>query len=252
MRQLLILCTFIVACGPPPTGTLSSKVSRDPALATTFTTEDGWTLNFTHVVIAISGVSAKGGEDVGFPAGLAKPKVVDLVVGEGVDLVSNAMATPKAYDTVALALGRATGDENVNVPADVLNRMGQRPFYVEGTASKQSTMRTFQLGSSKAVTFSGCMPSATVAANGTATLDFRVHAQRVFHDDAGKMRFEAWALADTAPVDTVVVNTEAQTIMTSTLPPAHYGMTQGNLITVFEKRLLGIVGLGDSGTCTGQ
>lgn len=251
MRRLIpILFLLVVACGSTPPGTLMARISADPALSSAFTTEDGWTLTFTHVVLAVSGVTVKGGDVTG-ASPLPKPKLFDFGVTTRIDLVTNMMAAPRAYDTVSVVMSRNTSEENVNVTADVLQRAGNRPLYIEGTATKQSTTRQFQLGLPKAHTFSGCMPAVTVESGGSAIVDFVVHAQRAFLDDAGKLRFEAWALADASPVDGIVLNTEAQNVQTSTLPMAHYGQTTGSLLTVLEKRALTFVGLGDSGSCSG-
>ena len=250
LRRLIPLLFLVVGCGPPPTGTLMARISADPLLSNAFTTEDGWTLTFTHVVLGVSGVTVKGGDVTGVPA-LAKPKVFDFGVNTRTDLVTNMMAAPRAYDAVSLVLSRNTSEENVNVPADVLQRAGTRPLYVEGTATKQSTTRQFELGLSKTHTYSGCMPAVTLESSGAATIDFVVHAQRAFLDDAGKLRFEAWAIADATPADGIVLNNEAQAVNTSTLPMSHYGATSGSLMTVFEKRALTMVGLGTTGTCSG-
>ena len=250
LRRLIPILCLVVACGPPPTGTLMARISADAALSSAFTTEDGWTLTFTHVVLGVSGVTVKGGEVTGVPA-LAKPRVFDFGVNTRTDLVTNMMATPRTYDTVAIVVGRNTSEENVNVTADVLQRAGTRPLYVEGTATKSSTTRQFQLGLPKTFTYSGCMPSVLLAASATTEIDFRVYAQRLFEDDAGKLRFEAWAVADAAPADGVVLNNEAQVVNTSTLPMSHYGATTGSLMTVFEKRALSMMGLGNAGTCSG-
>lgn len=250
MRRLIPILLLSIACGPPPVGTLMARISADPALSSAFTTEDGWTLTFTHVVLGVTGVTVNGGDVTGVPP-LAKPRLFDFGVNTRTDLVTNMMATPRAYDTVSVALGRSTSEENVNVPADVLQRAGNRPVYLEGTATKQSTTRQFQLGLPKTHTFSGCSPAVTLESSGSATVDFVVHAQRAFLDDAGKLRFEAWGLADTSPQDGLVLNDEAQRVNTSTLPMAHYGQTSGSLLTVLEKRALTFVGLGDTGTCSG-
>lgn len=246
------LVAAVVSCGPPPSGALSSRVSADSALASSFTTEDGWSLSFTHVVVAVSGVTVSGEGTAGFTTSLAKPKVVDLIAAPQVELLTNAMATPRTYDTLSVVVSRGTNDEIVNVPADVMTRMGTRPFYIEATATKQSTTRQLQLAVTNAMTFSGCMPSVKLDASGTAVADFKVHAQRLFTDDTGKLRFDAWAAADASPVDMLVVNNEAAAVMTSSLPAAQYGGTTGSLLTVFEKRALTMVGLSDSGTCTGK
>lgn len=253
MRRLgSIFLLGVAACGPPPSGTLYARISADSALAAPFTTEDGWTLSFTHVVVAVGGFTVRGMNASAFTAETGKAKVLDFAEATRVDLDTNAAAAPRTYHTVSLTLARSAAAENVNVAADLVTRAGNRTLYVEGTATKQSTTRRFELGTTASLTYDGCMPPVVLDAAGSATVDFRVHAQRLFFDDAGKLRFEAWGLADAAPADGLVVNTEAAAVQTAALPMDQYGATSGSLLTVLEKRALSVVGLGDSGSCTGH
>ncbi len=248
MRPLAsIFVLALAACGkaPTPAGTLTARLAADPALGTTFTTEDGWSLKFDHVVVAVSAVGVTG---VTSPP---QTKLVELLDAGTVDLGSNTSAEPKSYDGFSLTLSRGSTDDNLNVAIDVVNRLGPRGLYVSGTASRQSTVQSFQLAVSGGLAFTACQPAVTVASGATANVDFRVSAQKLFADDTGKLRFDAWGASDASPLDGTVTVTEAQALMTSMLPAAHYGMTTGSLYAVFEKRSLGVVGLGDSGSCTG-
>jgi len=242
-----IFVLLLVSCGqapPPPPGTLTARIAADPATGSTFMTEDGWALTFTNVVVSVSSVGVSG---ITPPS---KSKVMELT-DAGVELGSNAMVEPKSYDGFSLGLARGTSEDNVNVPIDIVNRLGPRPLLVRGTASKQSTFKTFELTVPSALDFTACMPAVTVASGGSSIVEFRVSPQRLFYDDAAKLRFEGWAAADGFPRDDNVTVTEAQNVMTSMLPAAHYGMTAGSLQTVFEKRALTLIGVGDSGSCTG-
>jgi hypothetical protein len=256
MRLTCLLCPVIflgsAACGSAPMGTLYARISADRTLASAFTTDDDWSLSFSHVVVAVRGFTVIGGGVAGITRTLDASKLIDFAKDSRLDLDTNSGASARSYDQVSLVLGRATADDNVDVDADLLGRVGASTLYFEGTATKQSTTRQFQLGLPASVTYSTCMPGVTVEALGSAVVDFRVYAQRAFLDDAGLLRFDPWALADAAPQDGLVVNSEAAAVQTSTLPPAQYGATSGSLITVLQKRSLQLVGLGDSGTCAGQ
>ncbi|MBK7857062.1 MAG: hypothetical protein IPJ65_00300 [Archangiaceae bacterium] len=245
-----LLALALTACGAPKTGSLSAHISLDSTAGSTVTTDDGWAFSFTHVVVALNDFAVSGMGTAGFKEAF-KPKLVDFIGKSSVDLGSNAEATPQKYDSISLTLSRGASDENVNLSSELLNDAGgNRPLYLEGTASKGSTQRDFKLGITTAITFQGCMPAVTLDALGSASVELKLHPQRLFLDDAGKMRFEVWALADASPLDGHVTNLEAAAVQTSSLPAAQYGGTTGSLVTVLEKRALTLVTLGDSGSCS--
>jgi hypothetical protein len=247
MRRVVLLLLVLAACSPAP-GKLSVRISADAALSQTLTTEDGWQLTFTHAVVSLGSFAVS---DV-FKDELTASKLIDFVQTRQLELATNANVFPTTYPSISATVARRSSDENVNVPSDLVSRMGASSIWVEGTASKQSTTRTFQLGTATNFTFESCKPTATVEPGKEAVVDLRVRPQRVFDDDEGKMRFEAWGISDAFPQDGKVVGYEAGLVMTSTLPAAQYGATQGSLMTVFEKRLFTLMGVGDSGTCSGR
>jgi hypothetical protein len=255
MRRSTLI--FLLVCGcsgsPPGTGTLYARISSDPALAKPFTTEDGWTLSFSHLVVAVSSFSASGGGTTAFPTPLGSVQLIDFSQDTKTDLASNMSADPKSYDHISIAFSRGGTDKNVDVPTDVLERFGQRAFYIEGSATKgTTTSKQFRLGLGSSLTYDNCMPVLTLEASSSQTLSFMVHAQHVFDDDQGKMRFDAFGAADASPLDGIVETTEAAAVMTSSLLPAQYGATMGSLVNVLQKRALTVVGVGDSGTCAGH
>src|SRR5687768_5049736 len=134
MRRLSsILSLALAACGPPPTGTAYARITADSALASAFTTEDGWTLSFSHVVVEVSSFKATGGGVAAFPNALPASKLLDFAVADRVDLDANTSASPRTYDSLAITFSHASMGDNVNVSTDVLNRVGGRSIYLEGT-----------------------------------------------------------------------------------------------------------------------
>lgn len=252
MRPTFALVLCLAACGAPPTGTLKATLSADPALASGITTEDGWTVTFTHVVVGVTSYSAAKPDGTSAAPVAPKTRMFDLRAAATNALGESTMAVPGAYDTLSLSLAQNANPENVNVPTDVFGRAAGRPLYFEGTAVKQSTTRTFELGLASPATFDHCTPSVTLVGDGTATIDFRFHAQRLLLDDAGKLRFDVYGLADTMPTDNLVATDEVQRVQTSSLPAMQYGATTGTLYDVLVKRSLSAFGLGDSGVCTGH
>src|SRR5688572_10167768 len=108
MRRLCsTLSLALAACGPPPTGTASARITADSALASAFTTEDGWTLSFSHVVVEVSSFQATGGGVAAFPNALTASKLLDLVVADRVELDANASASPRSYDSLATTFSHA-------------------------------------------------------------------------------------------------------------------------------------------------
>src|SRR5256885_11525190 len=108
MRRLCsILSLTLAACGPAPTGTVYARLTADAALGSPFTTEDGWTLTFSHVVVEVSSFAANGGGVSAFPQVQTRSKLVDFGVAPRADLDANTSASPRTYDAVSIVFSHA-------------------------------------------------------------------------------------------------------------------------------------------------
>ncbi len=178
---LAFVVAWTACTAPGGEGRLRLLVSGAPAVETSSTTSDGWTLQFTHAVAVFSDVVSRGDEP-GAEARDGRSVAVDLVPS-GPHVLSDVPATASRYPTVDVGLAPAVSTTvSTNVPAELLTAMAtaRSALYLEGTLTRGATIKSFAWDIPLQSRFVGCGLNLNVTAGASSSARLLFHAQRAF------------------------------------------------------------------------
>lgn len=187
-------------------------VSPDPALESGITTVDGWDISYDRFLVSLGawldvGPDARSCDPY---AGSIYVRIVDMqqpgpqpvrtLYALGRCVFRWQLLSPAAFDFVS---GSGLGEESENWMStrgsDHWIRDRGVVLYVAGTATKFDEKRTFAWSFRQAFDFEACQ-AVSFRQNESQTLDIRIRSEALFQDrlddDAGELRFEAYAAAD--------------------------------------------------------
>jgi hypothetical protein len=173
--------------------------------------EDGWTIKYTKFLVAISDVSV--GEEGKEPAAkLATPKIFDMHAPGPKSVATFADLPGKAYPHVSYTIAPATAAAELGAGAADADKqlMVQNGYsvYVEGSATKEQTTKSFAWGFKTSTLYDRCKGEVSgketdgvvVTNGGNDAVELTIHGDHLFYDDLqspeAKVRVDNIANAD--------------------------------------------------------
>lgn len=167
---------------------------------------DGWTLEYSKFLVAISDIKVASGSEVG--AAHAEQQIFDMVT-PGVKPVFTATLPAKEWEAVSYRIGPATSAATAAQATDKDKMVaGGFSVYVEGTGTKGTESKRFAWGFTENTEYKNCKGEvagaeklgAVVTNGGTDTIQLTIHGDHLFYDDLAsadaKLRFVNVAAAD--------------------------------------------------------
>lgn len=231
-------CLGLVACGSDPGNVTFTTYGEDfiekeiPASAF----EDGWTVRYTKFLVTLGELKVAN-HDGDLAAERADARVFDVHKPGPVDVASFTDLPAEEWNEVQYAIAPATNAAAANADAADVARMKAEGWsvYVEGSATKGTTTKTFRWGFKTNTLYEHCEnpdigEGVTVPSGGTETVQLTIHGDHLFFDDLqspdAKMRFDALAAADKlgiAGADGEVTLEELEAVDLTELPSTQYG-----------------------------
>lgn len=163
--------------------------------------EDGWAVTFDRFLVTVTALEARGPATVRDETA----RVFDLALGSGGDghPVVDLPAPAGHYHQLDYTLAPAASAVAGNATADDVALMTGNGFsvYVEGTATRDATTKTFAWGFTDTARYTDCEIDAPVPDAGAAAAELTIHADHLLYDDldSGEPRvvFDLLAASDT-------------------------------------------------------
>lgn len=247
---LLLALSGALGCGGDSAGSSPGTVSLSiwgedyiadripPLMGTTVGFENGWTVRYTRFLVNVGDFTVAASDGTAGGA-LAAMRVYDLKTTVTPFAIGRLSGVPsRRMDRVSYRIGPANAASTAgNATADdvTLMKTGGYSVYVEGEGTRTGATVRFRWGFTQNVHYESCTSpdhsaGLAVPSGGNVDAQLTIHGDHFFYDDlqsdTARLRFDAVAAADAAPVgngDGTVTLDELARVDLTTLPSSQYG-----------------------------